>query len=307
MGALSRTKIFTAIGISIIYLILSYFLIGFKSDQLFLVFLFNSLYFINGKTRHFILAFSIFIVYWIVFDYMKAFPNYHYNPVHIEELHNLEKSVFGFNYNGSVVTPNEYFLQNKTTFLNVLTGLFYLCWIPVPPAIGAWLFIKKREAFYHFSLSFFLINLIGFVGYYSYPAAAPWYYQLYGNVFIANTPGNVAGLIEFDKYFDVTIFKSLYEKSSNVFAAMPSLHSAYPVLVVYYAFRYSKNYLLRIFTLTVMVGIWFAAVYTSHHYVLDVLMGICCAILGILIFRVILTIKWFSNFIQYLLSQTTKR
>ncbi|MNL81412.1 PAP2 superfamily protein [compost metagenome] len=34
----------------------------------------------------------------------------------------------------------------------------------------------------------------------------------------------------------------------------------------------------------IMVGIWFSAVYTSHHYVLDVLAGILCAITGIALF-----------------------
>jgi membrane-associated phospholipid phosphatase len=33
-----------------------------------------------------------------------------------------------------------------------------------------------------------------------------------------------------------------------------------------------------------MVGIWFSAIYTSHHYVLDVLAGITCAIVGIALF-----------------------
>jgi membrane-associated phospholipid phosphatase len=36
-----------------------------------------------------------------------------------------------------------------------------------------------------------------------------------------------------------------------------------------------------------MVGIWFAAVYNSHHYVLDVLAGITCGITGIILFLLI--------------------
>jgi membrane-associated phospholipid phosphatase len=33
-----------------------------------------------------------------------------------------------------------------------------------------------------------------------------------------------------------------------------------------------------------MVGIWFAAVYNSHHYVLDIVAGITCGITGIILF-----------------------
>ena len=35
----------------------------------------------------------------------------------------------------------------------------------------------------------------------------------------------------------------------------------------------------------VMLGIWFSAVYSSHHYVLDVLAGMACAVLGIALFQ----------------------
>jgi len=34
-----------------------------------------------------------------------------------------------------------------------------------------------------------------------------------------------------------------------------------------------------------MLGIWFTALYTSHHYLLDVLAGISCAAIGITVFN----------------------
>jgi len=49
----------------------------------------------------------------------------------------------------------------------------------------------------------------------------------------------------------------------------------------------------------VVLGIWFAAVYTSHHYVLDVLAGIFCAVLGIFIFQSFITkVNPFKRFIE---------
>ncbi len=129
--------------------------------------------------------------------------------------------------------------------------------------------------------------MIGFVIYYLYPAAPPWYSQQYGFEFIANTRGNTAGLSRFDAFFNVGIFKSIYEKSSNVFAAMPSLHSSYPLIALYYAVRSKINAGLATVIGITMPGIWFAAVYTSHHYVLDVLAGIACAITGIIIVNLI--------------------
>jgi len=286
-GLYSRKPVFLALVISFIYLAVSYWLIGFKTDQLVLTLLFNCCFFLSAASRKFIVGFSIFIVYWILFDYMKAFPNYHFNEVHIADLYQAEKSMFGIHFNNKLVTPNEFWRLHGNTFLDVLSGLFYLCWIPVPLAFAAYLFFTDKKQFLRFSLTFVLVNMIGFVVYYIYPAAPPWYYQLHGAEFIPSTPGNTAGLSKFDAYFATPIFYNLYSKSSNVFAAMPSLHSSYPLIVVYYGLRKKMGWINSLFII-VAIGIWFAAIYSSHHYVLDVVAGILCAITGIAIFNLIL-------------------
>ncbi len=286
-----------------VYLLVSFLLIGFNTDQLALAGIFCAGYFASAISRKFIIAFAIFIVYWIIFDYMKAFPNYAYNDVNILQLHSAELSVFGFHQNGIVITPNEFWVNHSTTFLDILSGIFYLCWVPVPLAFAAWLFFKDKKIFLQFSLTFVLVNLIGFVIYYVYPAAPPWYFQKYGSAFFANTPGNSAGLQRFDDYFNAGIFKSIYTKSSNVFAAMPSLHASYPVIVLFYGVKKKMGWVNILFSI-VMAGIWFAAIYTGHHYVLDVLAGIACAVTCIFIFqKLILPVQPVKRFLQYYLSK----
>ncbi|RZA00079.1 MAG: inositol phosphorylceramide synthase [Sphingobacteriaceae bacterium] len=281
----SLRSVLTVSLLSIAYLLLSCQMVGFKIDQVVLVVLFNLFFYATPISRKFIIGFSIFIVYWIVFDYMKAFPNYNFNTVHIGDLYNFEKHIFGIHYNGSLLTPNEYWRVNGSAFLDVLTGIFYLCWIPVPMAFAVYLFFINRRQFISFLLTFFLVNLLGFVVYYAYPAAPPWYVQFHGFEFTKLTQGNTAGLAKFDKMFDVNVFKSIYAKGSNVFAAMPSLHSSYPLIVLYYGIKNRLGF-ANIFFGIVMVGIWFSAVYTSHHYILDVALGIVCAIVGIILFEV---------------------
>jgi len=267
--------------ISIAYLLLSWFL-----DQLMLVILFNTLFYASAATRKFILGFSIFIFYWVIFDYMKAFPNYRYHAVHIADLYNFEKHLFGIRLNGKLVTPNEYLTIKGTTFLNIAAGFFYLCWIPVPLSFAAYLFFTNKRQFLFFALTFLLVNLLGFVIYYLYPAAPPWYVQQYGFNFHPLTVGNTGGLSRFDAYFGINLFKSIYAKGSNVFAAMPSLHSAYPVIVLYYGLKNRLGLVNVLFAIVVM-GIWFTAVYASHHYILDVLAGITTAIIGITLFNIL--------------------
>lgn len=279
------------------YLLLSYWLIGFRKEQIYLVTLFVGCYFASSISRKFIIGFSIFIVYWIIFDYMKAFPNYLFREVNLESLYQTEKNIFGIHHGGRWLTPNEYWLFHHTSWLDILTGLFYLSWVPVPLAFAAFLFFRNRMEFLYFSLTFLLVNLIGFVIYYLYPAAPPWYIQQHGFTFISSTPGNSGGLVRFDLFFHSTIFQGLYSKSSNVFAAMPSLHSSYPVIVLYYGLK-NKLGRINLFFGIVMLGIWFSAIYNSHHYVLDVLAGISCAITGIYLFEWLKQKKTTKSFLQ---------
>lgn len=293
----SLRGIITIAAISLFYLLVSAIFIGFKTNQLFLVFFFCAMYFASNHTRKLILGFSVFIVYWIVFDYMKIFPNYRFNVVHIQDLHDLEKKFFAIKWEGVFLTPNEYLAKRQTISLDLLSGFFYLCWVPVPLFLAVFLFYKNRAEFLKFSLTFLWINLLGFIIYYLYPAAAPWYIPLHGSVFDAATPGNTAGLGRFDLYFNVHIFHDLYAQSSNVFAAMPSLHAAYPLLVLYYGVRNKLGWINILFAV-IMLGIWFAAVYTGHHYILDVLAGILCCLVGIVSFNRIIKYKPMAKMLE---------
>ena len=154
-GFYSSKNILIVAVLSIIYLMLSYWLVGYKPEQLFLIFFFITFYFASRHTRKFIIAFSIFIVYWIVFDYMKAFPNYRYNEVHLAGLYNAEKKLFGLHFNGMIITPNEYWLRNGSTFLDIMSGVFYLTWVPVPLLFACYLFFAKRKEFFYFFIDFF--------------------------------------------------------------------------------------------------------------------------------------------------------
>src|SRR5579872_889292 len=131
--------------LSIAYMLLSWSLVGYKPDQLVLMLLCNVLFYSSKISRKFLFAYSTFLVYWIIFDYMKAIPNYKFNTVHMEDLYNTEKHLFGINFNGKLLTPNEYLKLKSTTFLDVMSGIFYLCWIPVPFAFGVYLFFTNRR------------------------------------------------------------------------------------------------------------------------------------------------------------------
>lgn len=285
--AAPRTGWWLVPALSLAYLLFSFWLIGFRPEQLVLVALVNGCFFLSHTSRRFIIGFSIFVVFWVLYDYMRAFPNYAYRAVDVAPIYFTEKRLFGLSYHGQRLTPNEFWLLNHRPWLDVLCGAFYLCWVPIPLGFAAYLFFANRRLFFAFSLTFLLVNILGFIIYYLHPAAPPWFGQQHGLRFVPLTMGSTAGLARFDSFFGVSIFQSIYAKNANVFAAMPSLHSAYPVVVAFYATKNRMGWLIGVF-LTIMLGIWFAAVYTSHHYVLDVLAGLAVALAGIGIIRLLL-------------------
>ena len=109
----------------------------------------------------------------------------------------------------------------------------------------------------------------------------------------------MAGLARFDELLGLPIFNSIYGRNANVFAAVPSLHSAYLVVVLFYAFRDKVNWAIKSVVILFMLGIWFTAVYTGHHYLVDVILGISCAVVGIFLFeKGLMKLPAFANFYQ---------
>lgn len=228
-----------------------------------------------------------FAIFGATYFLLGLWPNYLFNDIDIEGIYNLEKQLFGITMaDGSIITPQEYFRDNHWAVMDVLSGLFYLCWVPLPVLYTLVLYFQKHEQLaMRLACAFLLVNIIGFCGYYIHPASPPWYVMQYGFEPILNTPGNVAGFAHFDSITGIPIFHNMYDKNANVFAAVPSLHSAYNVVTFYYAMQLKRNYFWKSVSLIVAIGICFSAVYSGHHYIIDVILGVLTAIAGIALFE----------------------
>ncbi len=233
-------------------------------------------------TRKLALALLPWLIFAVTYDSMRLYPNYKVNPIDVRGVYEAEKSLFGIATAGTTLIPGEWFNIHNCSFADFMAGIFYLCWVPVPLAFAIYLYLKgKREMYLRFSFAFLFVNLVGFVGYYVYPAAPPWYAINYGFEPVLNTPGNVAGLGRFDALTGLNIFHSIYGKNANVFAAIPSLHAAYMLVATIYAvWSRESKVTIGVFAF-ICLGIWWTAVYTTHHYIIDVLLGILTTIVGI--------------------------
>lgn len=256
-------------------------------------------------TRKLAIALAPWLVFACSYDCMRLLPNYEVTfPIDIKGLYETEKQLFGIVVAGQRMTPNEFFALHHCAFADILAGIFYLCWVPVPLLFGLYLYIKgDKKNYLRFSLAFLFVNLIGFFIYYLHPAAPPWYVMNYGFEPLPDTPGNVAGLGRFDSLTGVPVFQSLYSSNSNVFAAVPSLHAAYMAIATAYAIiSKQKKPVVGLFAI-ICAGIWWTAVYSGHHYIIDVLLGIGVTLFGIISLEMALAklpriSGWFDRYVS---------
>ena len=291
LSSLTKKEIVVELIITVAFLLFQSVVVGLLPAHLVMVGLFNLLFYAHPAARKLAVALIPFILFEISYDWMRLYPNYKVNAIDIEGLYNAEKDFFGITSGNVTMIPGEYFSIHHNAVADFLAGVFYLCWVPVPMAFGVWLYFKGERRYYlHFALAFLFVNILGFIGYYIHPAAPPWYAINYGFTPDFSTPGNVAGLIRFDEMIGIPVFQSIYVNNSNIFAAVPSLHSAYMLIATVYAVLSKRSWPLVAVCSLITVGIWLTAVYSCHHYVIDVLLGIATGLLGIAIFE-----RWLSR------------
>ena len=197
----------------------------------------------------------------------------HLRPaVHTGDLVQHEVALFGGNL-------AEWFASHTHVVLDVLCGLGYATYLIEFFVLLVVLFWRRDWRFERMAWTFFAVNLIGCVTYVLYPAAPPWYVMAYG-------PGpadllakaSAAGAARFDALIGFGLFEGFYSRNPNVFGAMPSLHTAYPLVALWQVWHLGRRWRVGAGLFAALIG--FSAVYLQHHYILDVVGGVAAALLA---------------------------
>ena len=162
--------------------------------------------------------------------------------------------------------------------LDLYCAIPYGTFIFVSVIFAMFLYWKSFVALQRYAWTFLCMNLAAFVTYHVYPAAPPWYYHLTHSCLADLTTHASEGthLANVDRLLGVSYFQAFYGRSTDVFGAVPSLHVAYPLLILvegWSLFGPVRRGLAVLFTLSMC----FAAIYLDHHYVIDVLLGLAYA------------------------------
>jgi membrane-associated phospholipid phosphatase len=194
--------------------------------------------------------------------------------IHTGDLWDLELALFPAP--GGTTWP-AWFESRTHVVLDLLCGFAYAAYLYEVFLLGVLFYLRKHPRFERVAWAFLLVNALGIATYMLYPAAPPWYVMKYGPgpADLAALP-NPAGTARFDELLGIRYFATFYARNPNVFGAMPSLHAAYPALVVWQTWKLGRAW--QVGTLAFAALVAFSAVYLQHHYILDVAAGLVAAL-----------------------------
>jgi len=211
----------------------------------------------------------------VLYDSMRVVKNVGLtrDNVHVCDVRAIDQRFFGLDLNGTRATWHDYLQQHSTPFWDVYCAIPYGIFIGVVIAYSVYLFRRDYPGLQRFTWSFLALNVAGFITYHVYPAAPPWYFHHYGcAVDLATHANEGPNLARVDAWLGIPYFAGVYGRSSDVFGAVPSLHVAYPLLMLIEGFR-RHRWLGRVLLVWFYLSMCFAAVYLDHHWVFDIVLG----------------------------------
>ncbi|KAK0218721.1 PAP2-domain-containing protein [Armillaria fumosa] len=215
---------------------------------------------------------AIPILTWVLTFFASTFiPNEWRPNISVVLLPTLESVLFGANIS-DILTRFTHPVLDIIAWIPYGVGHFS---IPFVIAAFIWLF-RAKEALHFWSSAFGYMMLVGVLIQIIFPCAAPWYELIYGltpaNYGMKGSPG---GLIRIDHMFHGSGYTISFSNAPVIFGAFPSLHAGgatMEALVVSHFFPQTTRF------------VWFyagvlywATMYLTHHYLIDVVVGACLA------------------------------
>jgi len=268
-----RRLLAPAVGLG--YIALIALLGGLRSDHVF-VGLLGLLDLYNEKTRLFLREFLPFIATGAIYDSLRYYlADGTAGRIHVAGPYLLDRAWFGIGGR----TLNEVFAVHHWPIADLIAGFAYLLYVGEFLALAMIEFFAGRVAHAAlFARCFFAVNVLGFITYFVYPAAPPWYVAAhgFGPAQMTAVPSEAAAH-RFDALLGTQVFQNAYGHSVEVFGAIPSLHVAYPLMAAILAFSLRELRWARWPAALYVPVICFSAVYLQHHYIIDVLIGLAYA------------------------------
>jgi len=208
------------------------------------------------------------VVLLVAYDISRGIAD-NLQPPHVTEMITGDRLLFG----GEVPTlwlQEHLYDPDRIHWWDVLASWVYFSHFVASLTTAVVLWLHSRALWAAFMRRWFALTALGLATYFAYPAAPPWWAAREGYLEpvlrVSSRGWEAIGLQSAGKLLNYG------QALSNPVAAMPSLHSAFALLVVAFFFsRVGRRWVLLL--LAYPAAMTFTLVYTGEHYVVDVLLG----------------------------------
>jgi len=223
-------------------------------------------------TSQFFLPALPITTYLITFYSSQFIPNNRRPNIYVSLLPTLESVLFGANIS-DLLTRYTHPILDVIAWLPYGVGHFT---VPFIVAIFLWLF-RPRQALHLWGRAFGWMNFVGVVIQIIFPCSAPWYEVIFGLTPAEySMKGSPGGLLRIDNLLHSHGYTVAFSNSPVVFGAFPSLHSACATMEALFLAHFFPQ--VATYAWGYAAILYWATMYLTHHYLIDVVGGSCLAI-----------------------------
>jgi hypothetical protein len=259
-------RVATVLGVVVLFAVKRNF---WTPDTLFIVLL--ALFVVLGQARAFVVRFAPFVLLLLAYDSFRGIADDLNKNVHFWEMIHADRLMFG----GALPTDalQQWWWHGTVQWYDFYFYFLYTIHFLAPVLLAVLLWKLRPKLYWPFVGALVGLSFAAFVTYVLFPAAPPW---------MASDLGYIEPIhrISSDIWaaMGVENFSQVYANlSPNPVAAVPSLHSAYPLLFVMFlvrAFGWRRAGWLYIYP----ASMWIGVTYLGEHYVIDAILGALYAV-----------------------------
>lgn len=258
-----------AIWVTLAYLglyVILYFSYGkvdlFSFNNIFAFLIIGAIFLIK-KPRRILSAWLPFFILFLAYEVLRGLAdNLAKNANYFFPI-NFENAVFGEILSSSFQVYAHSLSTPTLQLINSIAIFIYSLHFIAPILFALFLWRKNKQHFTQFAIALILISYLALATFIIFPVAPPW---------MASEKGIIPEIehIIFKQSGD-SVGKVSALFNPNPVAAIPSLHSAYPLLISLFVVKfYGKKY-SAIFLFPLLMAL--SLIYLGEHYVLDILAG----------------------------------
>ncbi len=161
-----------------------------------------------------------------------------------------------------------------SALIHFFNAIYFWLDFPLIVGIGLWLYFLRRHHYTVARDAVLASGAIALVVYHLFPVAPPRLVPPeYGFEFVDTV----------NKYSNFSYQAASTQPFVNPYAAVPSLHYGWAVLVGGVLFWSTRNVWLRALAVFMPIGQFTAILFTANHYILDAMAGLVVALMGLLV------------------------